>query len=224
MTLSVVARCPDTGRLGVIITSSSPAVAARCARVRAGVGAASSQNITDPRLGPALLDALEAQLSAQEALDRVIAMAGPAIAYRQLVVVDAEGGAAVHSGEHTLGTYAAVAGQSVASAGNLLASTDVVAAAAEATEHATGHLAERLLAGLAAGLAAGGEAGPVRSAGLLIAGVDDWPETDLRVDWSDDPLGELQGLWRIWAPQADDYLARAHDPSAAPSFGVAGDP
>ena len=40
------------------ITSSSPAVAARCANVRAGVGVASSQNVTDPRLGPQLLDEL----------------------------------------------------------------------------------------------------------------------------------------------------------------------
>ncbi|OZA84449.1 MAG: fimbrial assembly protein FimA, partial [Azorhizobium sp. 39-67-5] len=47
MTFSIAARCARTGRFGVAISSSSPAVAARCAHVRAGVGAVCSQNVTD---------------------------------------------------------------------------------------------------------------------------------------------------------------------------------
>ena len=50
MTFSIVARCPETGMLGMAVSSSSPAVAARCAHVRAGVGAVASQNVTDPAL------------------------------------------------------------------------------------------------------------------------------------------------------------------------------
>ena len=50
MTFSLVSRCPDTGMFGVAISSSSPAVAARCSYTRAGVGAVASQNITDPTL------------------------------------------------------------------------------------------------------------------------------------------------------------------------------
>ncbi len=56
MTLSIAGRCARTGQFGVAISSSSPAVAARCAWARAGVGAACTQNITDPRLGTVLLD------------------------------------------------------------------------------------------------------------------------------------------------------------------------
>ncbi|MGA1275753.1 MAG: DUF1028 domain-containing protein, partial [Gemmobacter sp.] len=56
MTFSLVARCAETGRFGMVVSSSSPAVAARCAHARAGVGAAASQNVTDPTLGPRLLD------------------------------------------------------------------------------------------------------------------------------------------------------------------------
>lgn len=56
MTFSLVARCTQTGRFGMVVSSSSPAVAARCAHARAGVGAAASQNVTDPTLGPRLLD------------------------------------------------------------------------------------------------------------------------------------------------------------------------
>ena len=56
MTFSLVARCEDTGMFGVAVSSSSPAVAARCAYARAGVGGVASQNITDPTLGPRALD------------------------------------------------------------------------------------------------------------------------------------------------------------------------
>ena len=39
MTFSLVARCADTGMFGIAISSSSPAVAARCAHLCADVGA-----------------------------------------------------------------------------------------------------------------------------------------------------------------------------------------
>ncbi len=54
MTLSLLAADPSAGELGMVISSSSPAVAARCAYIRPSVGVAASQNVTDPRLGPAL--------------------------------------------------------------------------------------------------------------------------------------------------------------------------
>ena len=60
MTFSLAGRCQRTGMVGIVVSSSSPAVAARCAHARAGVGAAASQNITDPRLGTELLDLIEA--------------------------------------------------------------------------------------------------------------------------------------------------------------------
>jgi uncharacterized Ntn-hydrolase superfamily protein len=52
-----------------------------------------------------------------------------------------------------------------------------------------------------------------------------WPVADLRVDWSDeDPIARLAALWGLYAPQIDDYVRRALDPGAAPSFDVPGDP
>ena len=72
------------------------------------------------------------------------------------------------------------------------------------------------VAALAAGLAAGGEAGPVRSAGLLVGADVPWPVVDLRVDWHDDPVAELRALWELWAPQLDDYVTRALDPEQPP--------
>jgi len=51
MTFSIAARCAKTGMFGIAISSSSPAVAARCSHARAGAGIVASQNITDPSLG-----------------------------------------------------------------------------------------------------------------------------------------------------------------------------
>ena len=51
-----------------------------------------------------------------------------------------------------------------------------------------------------------------------------WPIADLRVDWADeDPIGQLQGLWKAYQPQMQDYLSRALNPTVAPSYGVPGD-
>ena len=148
----------------------------------------------------------------------------PLISYRQLSAIDASGGTAVWSGQGTLGLYATATGPDCVAAANLLASEEapleMVGAFAERPE---ADLGDRLLAGLAAGIAAGGEVGPVHSAGLLIAWDVPWPVTDLRVDWSDDPIQDLMAIWRLWRPQAADYRQRALDPGAAPSYGVPGD-
>jgi uncharacterized Ntn-hydrolase superfamily protein len=80
------------------------------------------------------------------------------------------------------------------------------------TDRAGDGLGERLIAALQAGLAAGGEVSPVRSAGILIASSVPWPVADLRVDWHDDPIGQLAGLWRRWQPQTEAYVRRALRP------------
>ncbi len=222
MTFSIAARCADTGRFAVAVASSSPAVAARCAHLRAGVGAVTTQNITDPRLGPQGLDLLALGATAESAC-AALRRTAPHIAYRQLTLIDAEGGTTAFSGPHVLGLHAEAQGRDVVSAGNLLAETGVPQAIVTAFETATGAIGDRVMAAMAAGLAAGGEAGPIRSAGLLIAGTAAWPIADLRVDWHDEPIAELRRLWTLWAPQMEDYVTRALDPSRAPSYGVPGD-
>ncbi len=223
MTISIAARCERTGAFGVAISSSSPAVGSRCPNVRAGVGAVSSQNITDPRLGPALLDALESGLSAQAALDSVSAVATHP-EFRQLTVVDATGAAAVFSGAKSLGINAEVTANNVAAAGNMLANDGVVQAMVNSfSSNADKELANRLIGALEAGVAAGGEAGPVHSAAVVVATQVAWPTTNLRVDWDENPIVKLREIYDIWAPQADDYVTRALNPNSAPSYGVPGD-
>lgn len=208
---------------GVAIASSSPAVAARCAHARAGAGAVATQNITDPSLGPKILEHLADGGNAEAALEAVL-QATPFGAYRQLLAVGADGPPVIHSGAHALGLVSARVGRHAAAAGNLLAHADVPAAMLSAFEAASGHLGARLLDALRAGAARGGEAGPIHSAGLLIVRDLSWPIVDLRVDWrSADPVAELALIWDIYAPQIEDYVRRAVDPGEAPKFGVPGD-
>ena len=222
MTFSLVARCAQTGQFGMVISSSSPAVAARCAHVRAGVGAVASQNITDPALGPLVLDQLAQGHGAKAALAAVTD--GRAhIDYRQLLVVDGAGQVAIHSGGQVLGVWAEDAGQDCAAGGNLLANDAVPGAMVAAFQTTQGHLGDRLMAALQAGLATGGEAGPVHSAGLKIADKLDWPLVDLRIDWSDRPIADLTAAWAVYRPQMAAYVQRAVDPTVAPSYGVPGD-
>jgi uncharacterized Ntn-hydrolase superfamily protein len=223
MTFSLAARDPATGAFGMVLSSSSPAVAARCLHLRPAVGVAASQNVTNPALGPHLLDLLQAGATAEAAIAQVVAEE----AYpesRQLTVVDAAGRVAHFSGASMLGTHSATTGHQAVAAGNMLADAQVVQAMIDvyqASSAAT--FEERLLAGLLGGLDAGGEEGPVRSAGLAVAEDVAWPVTDLRVDDADDPAAELSRLLALWLPLKRDYLTRALDPQAAPSYGVPGD-
>lgn len=224
MTFSLVARCPRSGQLAVAVTSSSPAVAARCAYAQAGVGAVTTQNVTDPRLGPKLLKALSAGFNAVDALEKVVKEASFPD-YRQLTVIDAGGLAASFSGEKVLGINASATGQNAVSAGNLLADVGVVHAVIDRFEQTDPmeELGARVVSAMQAGLNAGGEAGPLKSAGLLVVDKESWPIADLRVDWHDAPLTELAQLWAVWQPQMHDYVTRALNPISAPSYGVPGD-
>jgi uncharacterized Ntn-hydrolase superfamily protein len=225
MTFSITGRCGRTGMFGVAITTSSVCVASRCPHARAGAGAVSTQNVTDPSIGPRGLDLMASGKSAPEALEAVL-RASKFTEYRQVAMIDRNGNTAHHTGAKTLGTNAIDAGKDCIGAGNLLANRDVPAAMVRTFEaNPDVHLAERLLRALEEGIVAGGEMGPVKSCGLLVVHEHSWPLVDLRVDWHDEaPIAELRRIWGIYEPQMNDYVKRAIDPASAPSYNVAGDP
>lgn len=224
MTFSLILRDPITGEFGSAISSSSPAVAARCVNLADGVGGAHSQNVTDPRLGPKLIAELRSGRTAQAAIDVVVAGADPAtIDYRQLLALDNAGRAAVFSGGKALGNFGAAVRENAVAGGNMLASLEVLDALVDTALSASGRIEERLMAALEAAIAAGGEEGPVHSAGLAVVSNAGWRVTDLRVDWSADPIGDLRSALTEWLPQRDDYVSRGLNPDAAPSYGVPGD-
>jgi len=208
----------------IAISSSSPAVAARCSWAEAGVGAVASQNITDPALGPATLNLLKHGASASDALNE-ISSTTRYIEYRQLLAVDKNGNTHIYSGNKALGTVAEHSTDDAASAGNLLANTSVPQAMVDAFHTASGHLGDRMVIALQAAVSAGGEAGPVHSAGLLLVDNVSWPVAELRCDWAPDscPIENIATAWRVYKPQLADYTQRALNPTQAPSYGVPGD-
>jgi uncharacterized Ntn-hydrolase superfamily protein len=215
MTFSLVGRCPRTGMLGAVVTTSAISVGARCQHARAEVGAALTQHRTDPRLGPLALDLLAKGVAAGEAMQAVVA-ATPHRHWRQLALIDAAGRTAVYSGANVRGERGEAQGRDCAAIANIVRSAMLPAAMVAAFEKSPDlPLARRLLDALEAGEAAGGEKQPVVSAALLVVHRESFPYVDLRVDDHAQPIAELGRLWSMYEPEADAYVVRAVDPEQA---------
>ncbi len=214
MTFSLAGRCARTGMLGAVISTSSPAVGGRCMFARAGLGVVLTQHRTDPRLGPLGLELLAAGLGAASAV-AALAAGTPHAGWRQLAVVDAAGTGAHFSGGLIRSKHAGATAEDCVAVGNILRSADVPAAMTAAFVAAsTLSLPERLLAALEAGDAAGGEERPLRSAALLVVHRAAFPYVDLRVDAAPEPIAAMRALWKEYAPDLDEYVARALDPDS----------
>ena len=184
-TFSIVGPCARTGMLGVGTTTSEIAVGARCPYVRSGVGAVSTQSMTNPHLGAGALDMLAHGVPAQEAVER-LAEGDPNIERRQLGLVDSHGCSAARTGSLNRGWAGHVARENYVAMGNGLSGERVVQAMAEAFEGShQDDLEERLLRAVQAGQDAGGEAEdftPYHSSAIIVYGEDSFSRVDLRVD------------------------------------------
>jgi len=198
-TFSIVAYDPATGDLGVAVESKFLAVGAVVPWAKAGVGAIATQAWANTAFGPDGLALLASGLTAQEALDRLVASDDDA-AHRQVGIVDARGNAATFTGAACLPWAGGRTGPGYACQGNILVSAETVDAMAETFATAQGRLWDRLLAALAAGQAAGGDSRGQQSAALLVVrqgggyGGRNDRFIDLRVDDHPAPIEELQRL------------------------------
>ena len=200
---------------GAAVTTSSLAVGARCPYARAKVGAVLSQSFTDPRLGPRALDLIAQGRTAQQARDLIVAET-PQREWRQLAIVDRNGGTAAFSGANVGPEKAEAHGQNCVAVANIVRSTAVPRAMTEAFEAASAEpLARRLMAALHAGEAAGGEFQPVVSAALLVVHEQAFPYMNLRVDQHASPIDELARLLSAYEPEADAVVTRALNPDRA---------
>jgi uncharacterized Ntn-hydrolase superfamily protein len=217
MTFSLVARCARTGMLGAAVTTSSLAVGARCPYAHANVGAVLSQSFTDPRLGPLALDLLARGHTAEEVKTTIVADT-PQRDWRQLAIIDRQGGTASFTGANVGVEKAEAHGKDCVVIANIVRSARVPSAMIAAFKAAhIEPLARRLIAALEAGEAAGGEFQPVVSAALLVVHREPFPYVDLRVDQHKAPIAELARLLSCYEPEADSYVLRAVDPDAAPA-------
>jgi uncharacterized Ntn-hydrolase superfamily protein len=227
-TYSIVARDEATGELGVAVQSHWFSVGSVVAWARPGVGAVATQSVAEVAHGPNALDRLASGLDAGAAIAAVLSDDDQA-RYRQLGVVDGEGGSAAHTGADCIPFAGEVVGEGFACQANMMARDTVPAAMASAYRAADGDLAARLLAAL---LAAEGEGGDVRgrqSAALLVvpAAGEPWrARFDVRVEDHADPLGELQRVVRLarayeMAGEADELAAEGEHARATELYSAA---
>lgn len=193
MTYSIVALDPTTRELGVAIATRRTAVGARVVLPIAGVGAVSSQAISNPWLGSIVLQLLSLGVPARGALEGALAT-DPSPQRRQLHLVDASGKAECWTGRDAPDWKGSVQGEGFSIAGNHLAGPAVVAAMGDAFTGSSGDLADRLLRALMAGEAAGGDARGKQSAALIVVKDEPFPLLNLRVDDDVNPLNRLERI------------------------------
>lgn len=213
MTWSITAHDPGTGAFAVAVATRAFAVGASCPFVRCGVGAVSTQSVTNRYLGPAVLDGLGRGLPPDAAIAG--ALAGDAgSGLRQIHAVDHHGRTAAWTGHNCVDWCGSMAADGVSVAGNMLAGEAVIAATLKAFQDGrAAPLPERLMAAMEAGEAAGGDRRGRQSAAMVLITTEDFPDLNLRVDDHAAPLEELRRLLGLWrrdvAPRLDAAPSRA---------------
>ena len=213
MTFTVVARCPETKRLGVAMATSSPAVGNRCPVVCPRMGAASVQLIADPRQTALAGRLIALGYSATKVVAELRA-SDQNIARRQIGVVDSYGNTAAFSGPDDTWYSGHIEGDNFVAMGNGIVSEAVVTAMADAMNVSAGtDLADRLVTAVEAGAAKGGEKKGQFSAAILVCGDEPFAEVDLRVDYHQDAVAELRRIYDWFRPLVPYFVERSYNPS-----------
>ena len=207
-TFTAIARCPDTGKLGIATATRSLAVGARVPHVRERLGAVAIMAIADPRLGHTALKFLEMGYKAPGVIQELV-QADPQHEYRQLGVIDSDGFAAARTGMHNRDWAGHHVRDNFIALGNVLVGEYVL----DAIELGFNSLPnepfeERLMLALEAGRDAGGQHGGQNSAALLVYDDKPFARVDLRVDHHEEPVDELRRVWEAFKPAMDYYALR----------------
>jgi uncharacterized Ntn-hydrolase superfamily protein len=198
LTWSLLAHEPESGTFAVAVTTCALAVGASCPFLRAGVGAVSTQSITNRYLGPAVLDAMARGLSPAAAIEGAL-VGDDGKHLRQIHALDRHGRSAAWTGENCVEWAGARSGTGWSVAGNMLSGEEVIAdTIASFLARQELALPERMMQALQAGEAAGGDKRGRQSAALKLITTEDFPDIDLRVDDHSNPLNELERLLKLW--------------------------
>jgi uncharacterized Ntn-hydrolase superfamily protein len=209
MTWSIVAHDPNSGAFAVAVATKAFAVGASCPFVRAGVGAVSTQSMTNRYLGPAILDALARGLPPAAAIEGALA-GDEGRGIRQVHAVDSRGRSAAWTGQNCVEWCGSVSAGGVSVAGNMLTGEPTVSATLGSWRtNRELPMPDRLMLAMEAGEAAGGDRRGKQSAAMVMATTEDFPDLNLRVDDHNDPLQELRRLLAIWKAEGVPRLGIA---------------
>lgn len=194
MTLSLLARDPETGALGGVAATGNLCVGGWVLRGDPAAGISASQGKTPSTLwGEDALRFLRESNSPDDVVTRVT-RADAGRAARQLSVLSAAGEVAGFDGPENHPFTGHIEGEGWIVAGNWLASTAVIEATASAYSSAAGGFEERLLHALATGVEEGSDSRGTLSAALLVV-ASDRPPLSLRIDWDKEPVERLHDLY-----------------------------
>jgi uncharacterized Ntn-hydrolase superfamily protein len=218
MTWSIVAHDPNAEAFAVAVATKAFAVGAFCPFVRAGVGAVSTQSVTNRYLGPAVLDAMQRGLPPAAAIEGALA-GDEGRGIRQVHAVDRLGRTAAWTGKNCVAWCGSASAGGISVAGNMLAGEKTVSATLDAWKaNPALPMPDRLMRAMEAGEAAGGDRRGKQSAAMLMVTTEDFADLDIRVDDHANPLPELRRLLAIWKQQGVPRLGIA--PSKANPSGL----
>ncbi|MBI5948991.1 MAG: DUF1028 domain-containing protein [Chloroflexi bacterium] len=214
MTYSIVARDPATGDIGIGVQTHQP-TCFPVVWVKAGVGAVATQASTNIGFGPQGLALMENGLDARHTLDALLASDAES-AVRQVSVMDAKGGSAVHTGARCIPYASHLTGTDYTVQSNMMLNEGVPEAMAAAFESAKGLLPVRILAALEAAEAKGGDIRGSLSAVLQVKRPGTIMESiawDLRIDNHPDALVPLRRMVEVRLAMLELLTPGAVDPN-----------
>jgi uncharacterized Ntn-hydrolase superfamily protein len=194
MTWSIIFHERSSGRIAVAVATKFFAVGARVPFVEPQKGALCTQALVNPLYGPRGLRLIREGVGAAD-LVRMLTAPDEGREHRQLHVLGADGRFAAHTGVECVPWCGHWLGEDLSVAGNMLASSQVVAETVRFfRENESMPLPRRLIGAMKAGEKVGGDKRGKQSAALVIYGDQDYSELDLRVDDHVEPLLELARL------------------------------
>lgn len=220
MTFSIIARCPNTGRLGLGVTTFSIAAGGRCEGIRFGAGVCKTQAYVKRDNDLIALELLQ-QGRAPMGVMAALKADDPDHDWRQIAILDREGRTAAHTGPGCRPWAGHHAGDGFVAFGNVLAGPEVIdGIVAGYLKDPAAALEFRLLAALEGGRDAGGQIGtdghlPERSAAIFVASEPDHFDIDVRVDLHDDAATELRRVLEEFKIYEAFYRDRGHRPDLA---------
>jgi uncharacterized Ntn-hydrolase superfamily protein len=167
------------------------------------VGAVATQSFTNKSFGIRGLNLLRSGLTAQQALDSLLAT-DEGRNVRQVAIIDTKGNVATHTGKDCIDYASHIKRDNFSVQSNMMLTNKVPQAMATAFENSGGKpLAERMILALEAGQKAGGDIRGQQSAAIIVVpGKSEgkaWEErlVDLRVDDNPAPIKELRRLYNV---------------------------
>lgn len=203
MTFSIIARCPETSRLGVAVASCCLAIGVRAPLALAGVGVVTAQADSWLHWRQTLLDLLGRGLSTEEAITMVATLDGTTGS--QFAALGATGPAAIFTGPDATGHAGhAISADGMASAqANTMESAEAWDAMIDTYTNSASSFPRRLVEALLAAERVGADYRGKQSASLMVVsgergfvptGDAQDPTVDLRVDDSRSPVQDLHQL------------------------------